>query len=113
MVRFVQEWKIIGDEKLIEQVPQKADILINALLQLTTKYPQLIYNVRGMGLYQGFSLKNKDHKSKLIDYALEKEDLLILGAGRDSIRLRPNLNVTEQDIYLFAEKLDRCLSSLE
>ena len=113
MVRFVQEWGIVCEEKLIEQVPEKAKALVNVLCHLKQKYPHLIYNIRGMGLYQGFSLRNPGHKSKLINDALENENLLILGAGNESIRLRPNLNVTGQDIDLLAEKLDKCLAHLE
>ena len=71
-----------------------------------------IHNVRGLGLYQGFTLRKPEWKSRLVDLALQTENLLLLGAGRDSIRLRPNLNVTAADIGLLIEKLDRVLTAV-
>lgn len=112
MVRFMQEWDIVRDEKLIEQVPEKADALVKGLHRLVGKHPGKMCNVRGMGLYQGFSLKQPETKTRLVDMALDEEDLLILGAGKDSIRFRPNLHVTAQDISLMIEKLDRCLAKV-
>lgn len=112
MVRFDREWEIVTDGQLVEQVPAKAGHLVARLESLGEKYPALVYNVRGLGLYQGFSLRPPLTKGKLTDAAYEREDLLILGAGTNSIRLRPPLDVTVEDIDLLIEKLDRCLASL-
>ncbi len=112
MVRFCQEMKIVEREKLIEQVPQKEGLLLKGLHILQKKYPGKIFNIRGMGLYQGFSVKGEPNLNKLITLALEKEQLLLLEAGTLSVRLRPVLDVTESDIELLMEKLDRCLKIL-
>ena len=112
MVRFVQEWKIVTRERLIRQVPRKARRLTDGLLALERKHGDLIFNIRGMGLYQGFTLRRAADKPRLQELALETEDLYLLGAGTQSIRLRPVLDVTEDDIELFLEKLDRCLERL-
>ena len=48
-------------------------------------------------------------KSDLLDRALEEESLLMLGAGSNSIRLRPSLSITMDEIDLLLEKLKRCL----
>jgi L-lysine 6-transaminase len=112
MVRFVQEMKIIEREKLIEQVPAKTAMLTGELNRLTEKYVDLIYNIRGMGLYQGFSLRKAEDAQRLSDLALESEDLLLLTAGADTIRLRPMLDVTTEEIKLFIEKLERLLPKL-
>jgi L-lysine 6-transaminase len=112
MVRFVQEMKIVRREGLIEQVPQKSARLSAGLNDLAASFPELVYNVRGMGLYQGFSLRPPATKSVVIDRALETEDLLLLGAGTNSIRLRPSLSVTEADIDLVVEKLRRVVGEI-
>ena len=39
--------------------------------------------------------------------------LLRLGVGAQSIRVRPNLNVTAQDIERFIAMLARCLNRLD
>jgi 4-aminobutyrate aminotransferase-like enzyme len=65
-----------------------------------------------VGLYQGFSLATKELKSRLEEMALCDEGLFLLGAGSRSFRMRPNLSVTETEIDLFLEILERCLIKL-
>jgi L-lysine 6-transaminase len=113
MVRFVQEMKIVRREKLIEQVPEKSARLRAGLESLAAKHPTIMRNPRGIGLYQGFSLRPPISKSALLDSALNDESTLLLGAGTDSIRLRPSLSVTSDDIDLLIEKLDRTATRLE
>lgn len=113
MVRFVQEMKIIRREHLIEQVPEKSAQLIVGLETLVHRYNRLIFNVRGMGLYQGVSMRNPAHRSRLKQIALQEHQLLILGAGVQSIRFRPMLDVTAEDINLMLEKLEQSLAKLE
>jgi L-lysine 6-transaminase len=112
MVRFVQEWSIVEEEGLIGQVPRKAGVLVEGLTGIAAKHHRVISNVRGMGLYQGFSCRSPALREALVADALEREDLLVLGAGSDSVRLRPNLHVTEEDIALLLELLDRCLERI-
>jgi L-lysine 6-transaminase len=112
MVRFVQEMKIVRRENLIEAVPDKSAKLKAGLQSLADKYPNVLYNPRGIGLYQGFSLQSPIRKSDFLDNALEEESLLLLGAGVNSIRLRPTLSVTNEEIDLLIEKLSRCLARL-
>lgn len=112
MVRFVQELAIVRDEHLIEDVPAKAQHLLARLHGLQAKFPASVRNIRGAGLYQGFSLATAALKSALVTRALEEENLLLLGAGETSIRLRPNLHVTTADIDRLAQMLDRLLSRL-
>ncbi len=109
MVRFVQEMQIVRRERLIEAVPEKASRLIGVLKGLASEYADVMYNVRGLGLYQGFSLRDASEKAVLRDVALTKESLLLLGAGPESIRLRPSLSVTMDDIDDFGDRLARVL----
>jgi L-lysine 6-transaminase len=112
MVRFVQEMRIVEDEKLIEQVAAKTVRLVDGLEALARRCGNKIFNIRGAGLYQGFSMRSKQLRDDLVAAALKDESLLLLEAGRDSIRLRPPLNVTHVEIDLLLEKLERCLNLL-
>lgn len=112
MVRFVQEWSIVEDEGLLDQVPAKAARLTAGLEALVERNQHLISNVRGLGLYQGFTMNDRANKSRLVDTALETEDLLLLGAGTDSIRFRPPLDVTETEIDEMLVRLERALGRL-
>lgn len=112
MVRWCREMEIVREEQLIEQVPVKADVLIRGLESLADRYHDRIFNIRGMGLYQGFTLRDPAKKAELLRVALEEEQLLLLGAGVQTIRFRPVLDVTLEDIQRMLEKLDRTLAKL-
>ncbi len=112
MVRFVQEMKIVEQGNLLSAAKSNGEKLAESLRGLEKQFPDLVSNVRGMGLYQGFSLSTTDLRGRLEDIALQEEHLLLLPAGAVSIRLRPNLSVTEQDIAHLTELLARCLTRL-
>ena len=112
MVRFVQEWRIVSDEQLVAAVADKAVHLVAGLQQLAAQWPDKLYNIRGWGLYQGFSLRRPEQKARLLAMALEDEDLLLLGAGTESIRFRPPLDVTLPEIDLLLAKLARLFTAL-
>lgn len=110
MVRFVREMKYVVKHRLIEKVPEKARVLREGLEGLSTRFPKQIFGVRGMGLYQGWSMANGKAKAEFIRRAREEEDLFLLGAGVDSIRLRPVLDVTVPEIRELLKKLERLLA---
>lgn len=112
MVRVVQEVKIVEDENLIAQAGQKGEHLADGLRKIAAQPNSPITNVRGMGLYQGFTLASPEQKGRLVEVAREKYDLLLLGAGRDSIRTRPNLSVTHDDIDRFLDLLTQSLAAM-
>ena len=112
MVRFVEEMKIVEAEGLIAQVPAKTARLEACLREVERRFGQLLFNPRGMGLYQGFTMRRAQWQSRLLDLALQEENLLLLGAGRSSIRLRPPLDVTVADIDELLSRLVRVLQRL-
>lgn len=112
MVRFCQEWRVVEDEGLVEKAAGSGEQLAAGLCALQSRFPDVIRNVRGMGLYQGFTLIDPEARGKLMDMALQEHDLLLLGAGVDSIRTRPNLSVTADDIERFLSLLGACLGRL-
>lgn len=109
MVRFCHEIKIAEEEKLFDQVALKSEVMVKGLKQLQNKFPKKIRNIRGTGIYQGFSLCEPVKLQHLLDVALEKEHMILLEAGVDSIRFRSPIDVTVDEINLMIEKLDRCL----
>jgi L-lysine 6-transaminase len=110
MVRVTREIEIVEQEGLIEKAAATGAYLAEGLRRLQLRHQGIMLNVRGMGLYQGFSLDTEARKSALIQDARDQEDTLLLGGGERSVRLRPNLSVTPEDVDLLLEKLDRCLA---
>jgi L-lysine 6-transaminase len=111
-VWFCREWEIVEEESLVEAAASSGEQLADGLRGLQARFPQLIRNVRGMGLYQGFTLPSSEARARLAEIALQEHGLLLLGAGADSIRARPNLNVTASEIEQFLELLGVCLAKL-
>ncbi len=112
MVRFCREWQVVEDEKLVEAAASGGEQLAAGLRELQARFPDAIRNVRGMGLYQGFTLKQPGARARLAETALQEHDLLLLGAGADSLRTRPNLSVTPAEIDRFLELLGECFGKL-
>ena len=112
MVRFCQEWRVVEDEGLMEAAASGGERLAAGLRDLQARFPQVIRNVRGMGLYQGFTLREPGMRGRLTEIALQRHDLLLLGAGADSIRTRPNLSVTPAEIDRFLALLGVCFGEI-
>ena len=114
MVRVVQEVKIVEEEGLIPRAATTGAYLADGLRALARRFPDAICNVRGMGVYQGFTVcGGAEKKAALIEAAREGFDLLLLGAGSDSIRTRPNLSVTAGDVDLFLKKLAGAVAAVD
>jgi L-lysine 6-transaminase len=109
MVRVVREVEIVEQEGLIERAAINGERLASGLGELVKKHP-VASNVRGLGLYQGISLTSGEHKAEAIRVAREEFDLLLLGAGYRSLRTRPNLSVTADEIDDFLVRLDGVLT---
>lgn len=109
MVRVVQELRIVEEEGLIAKAAENGAYLNRSLKDLQLRHQGIMLNVRGMGLYQGFSLDSAARKRQVIETALSERGLLLLGCGNQSIRLRPNLSVSREDIDLLTSQLDAVL----
>lgn len=113
MVRVVREMEIVEQEGLIERAATNGERLADGLRRLVAKYSPMLTNVRGLGLYQGVSLDSPARKARLIEVAREEFGLLLLGAGKRSIRTRPNLSVTAEEIDRFLALLDAGLERVQ
>lgn len=113
MVRVVREFEILEQEDLISKAAIKGELLAKGLRELVSKYFPMVRNVRGLGLYQGISLDSTSRKARLIDVALTEYQTILLGAGSRSIRTRPNMSVTEDEIAHFITILDQAIATVQ
>lgn len=97
MVRSKFIMDVIKNENLVENSRIVGDHLKSELLLIQSEFPALIKNVRGLGLMCAFDLPSADIRNNFKDMCY-KEKLMILGCGEKSIRFRPALNITENDI---------------
>lgn len=95
-------FRIIEDERLIENVKKQGAFLHKALCAFAKKYP-LIKEVRGKGLMLGVELRKPSQP--VFSVAL-KRGLVINATHGNVLRIMPALNVTRQDIEYGLEILD-------
>ncbi|UUV18204.1 acetylornithine/succinylornithine family transaminase [Fusobacteria bacterium ZRK30] len=82
------------DKGILVTIDKKAELL-KEKLELLKKEFDLIKEVRGLGLLQG--LKLNKNPGNFIKYAL-KNNVLLVGAGDNVVRIIPPLNVGEKEI---------------
>lgn len=97
MVRFQQILKIIEEEQLIENANTMGSYLLKELRTLMIEFPGFVTNARGRGLFCAFDLPSATERDNLVNEIM-KNNLLILGSGDESIRFRPHLNVSREDL---------------
>lgn len=97
MVRSKYIMDVIHDEKLVENSKVVGEYLKNQLNLIQQEFPKLISNSRGLGLMCAFDLPNHKLRDEFRKIAY-KEKLMILGCGDHSIRFRPPLNITTDEL---------------
>jgi len=111
MVRCQKYLEIIDEEDLIKNAELQGKRLLQGLEELEKKYPKMISNVRGRGLMCAFDLpapeKRDEFKNKL--YA---NGLIILACGTNSIRFRPPLSISSEEIDETIKILDKTVRAL-
>ena len=97
MVRFKLILEIIINENLLNNVSKMGNILLKGIQNLTEEFPAFVTNPRGLGLFAAFDLPSPTERDNLISTLIENK-LMILPSGDLSVRFRPHLNITEEDL---------------
>lgn len=111
MLRFQLVLEIIENENLIENSRAVGEFLLNGLKQLAQKYPDHISAARGKGLMCAFDLKEGASRDWLRK-ALYDEGVIVLTCGDQSLRFRPHLNVTKEEIQTILDKINSIFENL-
>jgi L-lysine 6-transaminase len=97
MVRFTRILEIIEEESLVENARVVGDHLLKSLNDLETEFPRLVDNSRGRGLFCAMDVATAQERDQLKRKAYE-EGLILIGCGDRSIRFRPSLKTTSEEI---------------
>jgi L-lysine 6-transaminase len=98
MVRSTRYLEIYRDDNVLHYVENIAGPqLFNGLKALGEEFPKLLSNIRGKGLMCAFDLPCPDVRGKFLKKMQEKH-VLILPCGTRSVRFRPALNITPEEI---------------
>jgi L-lysine 6-transaminase len=111
MVRCQRYLEIIEEENLVENTAKVGSYFQDQLQDIQQKYPTLISNVRGRGLFIAFDLPAEYLRDQFMREA-RKNNMLVLKCGERSIRFRPALNTTTMIVDEAIERIDLTLSLL-
>jgi L-lysine 6-transaminase len=111
MVRSTRYIEIIHHDKLLENAIKIGQEILNKLTHLESLSPGKICNIRGQGLMIAFDFQTTELRDKaqklLFDYKI-----IILKCGNLSLRLRPSLNFSINEVNVFTVALSKTLSAL-
>ena len=111
MVRFTIYLEIIENEKLVQNASVVGEHLTSCLHSLQSNHDNLVSNARNRGLFGAFDLPDSDTRDKAIN-SISNEGAMMLGCGTRSIRFRPHLNITINELDQGFEMIDKALSKL-
>src|SRR5262249_59400383 len=80
--------------------------------EVGSRFPGLVSNVRGRGLMCAFDLPGTAGRDSLLSILREQEKLLLLPCGPRSIRFRPALTISTDELSTGLKGLDRALGRL-
>ncbi|MEU7001189.1 L-lysine 6-transaminase [Nonomuraea sp. NPDC046570] len=98
MVRSRGLLEIIERDGLIGRAGTLGQQILERLNKIQAERPDLVSNVRGRGLMCAFDLPDAETRDRTILRLREGEQVLVLPCGDRSIRLRPALNIAEEDL---------------
>ena len=90
---------------------ESVSVMLTGLCRLQGKYSGLISNTRGRGLMCAFDMATPDKRKRLRTLGYE-QGVVLLGCGPSSIRFRPSLNITREEVEEGLSKIDTCLARL-
>ncbi|HLE55749.1 MAG TPA: aminotransferase class III-fold pyridoxal phosphate-dependent enzyme, partial [Rhodothermia bacterium] len=96
IVRFDRILEIIEEDELVENAAQMGRVLQRHLVDLSERF-DFVTRPRGRGLMCAFDLPTTEIRDRVRKIAFDK-GLLILGCGTSTLRFRPRLAITEDEL---------------
>ncbi len=111
MVRSRRILEVVEAEGLIARAAELGPQLHELLVTLAGRH-DVITDVRGRGLMRAFCLPTPELRDVVLNALRDDEHVLLLGCGTRSVRFRPALTVTLDELAAGVDALDRVLSRL-
>jgi L-lysine 6-transaminase len=111
MVRCQKYLEIIKEENLIKNAETQGKHLLNGLEELSQRYHDKISNARGKGLMCAFDLPTPEKRDELKN-KMYSNGMIILGCGKSTIRFRPPLIITSEEIDKALEIIEKTLKTI-
>ncbi len=111
MVRSRRILEIIEADGLFEHAAKVGGWFVSELAGLRDRHPGLVSNARGRGLMCAIDLPGPGLRDQAV-VALREASVLVLACGERTIRFRPALNVSTEELRVGLRALDTVLGQL-
>ncbi len=111
MLRFTKILEVIKEERLLQNAEKVGEYLLKELISLQREFPDRISNVRGRGLFCAIDLPSDEYCEKL-KKKLFDNGVLVLTCGERSLRFRPSLIVTKEEIKQGIDAVRRSIKEI-
>ncbi len=112
MVRATRILETIESTGLLDSVARRGEYLRDGLEALATKYPTVVTNARGRGLMCAIDLPDTRLRDDVLRRMYRDHQVIALPCGDRSLRVRPPLTITEEEIERALEALTRSVEPL-
>lgn len=111
MVRCARYLEIMHEESLVDNAAKMGNVLLNGLESVQAEFPEVILGARGRGLMCAFDLPTTEERDRFRSKMYDN-GVAILGCGEKTIRFRPPLNVTEEELNMAVEAVRKTSKEL-
>ena len=111
MVRFTIYLEIMEKDNLVQKAAENGKYLKKQLHALQKSHSGLVSNVRNLGLFGAFDMRDSEERDKAIGLIAE-EGAMMLGCGKKTIRFRPHLNIAKSEIDQGLSMIDKAIRKI-
>ncbi len=108
MVRCQRYLEIIEQDNLVQNAANVGGILLDELICLEDRHPEVFSNARGRGLMCALDVVTDCRRRKIIENCL-KNGAVVLGCGERSLRFRPSLTFTGDNVLELIQIIEKSL----
>lgn len=112
MVRSKKFIEIVEKYNLLKNAEVVGNHIVEVLNDIYEKYPTLVENPRGRGVMDAFDLRDERTRDEFYN-RLYAKGVITLKASQKTIRLRPPLIVSHEDVKIFEEKVKSVLNEMK
>lgn len=111
MVRSQRYFEVIDEESLVDNASRVGAYFLGELQRFSADFPNLVSNVRGLGLMAAFDLPSAKIRDAALNAFME-HDVMVLSSGNQSARFRPPLNLSMEEAGEGIRRMESALKDL-
>jgi L-lysine 6-transaminase len=112
MVRCTKYLQIVEEDNIVDHINELSPSLYTMMDELASEFPELVSNQRGRGLFAAFDLPTAEVRNNVLK-SIWKNGALILPCGWKSIRFRPPLNISKDEIKQAGEIIKKSMHEVK